>query len=91
MSAYDPFDSVLDNPYLKYLKNNKNSEEYYSQEYDRKKYDEHYTKIYETSQGNKYSYCRTALFSLSFPQAVKVPQARNIRTVSESIRCRSPS
>lgn len=42
MSAYDPFDSVLDNPYLKYLKNNKNSEEYYSQEYD-----EHYTKIYE--------------------------------------------
>ena len=22
MSAYDPFDSVLDNPYLKYLKNN---------------------------------------------------------------------
>ena len=47
MSAYDPFDSVLDNPYLKYLKINKNSEEYYSQEYDRKKYDEHYTKIYE--------------------------------------------
>lgn len=40
MSAYDPFDSVLDNPYLKYLKNNKNSEEYYSQEYDRKKYDD---------------------------------------------------